>query len=100
METPAVRQGRGFCSLALRVKPGAPVSRWLGLAAGRWRLQVKAPPREGEANRELVAVLSRRLGCPKASLTVVGGLKSRDKVVRVLGLTQAEIYQKLNEPEE
>jgi hypothetical protein len=42
---------------------------------------VAAPPREGEANAELVSFLAKRLGVAKREIVVESGASSRSKVL-------------------
>lgn len=72
--------------LAIRVKPNAPRTRVIGVNPARASLEIAlhAPPREGEANEELLRFLRETLGVPRANLSLVAGSRSRDKVVRAL----------------
>lgn len=49
------------------------------------KVSVTAPPVEGRANDALVQLLAKEWGVPKRDLAIVGGLKSRDKTVRITG---------------
>ena len=71
--------------LAIRVKPNAPRTRVLGVNKDRAALEIAlhAPPRDGEANDELLRFLRESLGIPRANLNLVSGPRSRDKVVEV-----------------
>ena len=71
--------------LAIRVKPNAPRTRVLGVNKDRATLEIAlhAPPRDGEANDELLRFLRETLDVPRANLTLVSGLRSREKVVEV-----------------
>jgi uncharacterized protein YggU (UPF0235/DUF167 family) len=73
--------------LQSHVKPGASKSREgvAGLTNDAVELCVAAQAREGEANKAVVAVLSKALGLPKSDLAITHGLKSRDKTVAVHG---------------
>jgi hypothetical protein len=42
---------------------------------------VAAPPREGEANAELVSFLAKRLGVARREIVVESGASSRSKVL-------------------
>ena len=46
-------------------------------------MNIAAPPREGEANAELLDFLSGVLGIKKSALSLPRGSKSRDKIVAV-----------------
>jgi uncharacterized protein (TIGR00251 family) len=68
---------------------------------GGWRqdgaltVRVTAPPVEGQANAAVGAVLAAALGVPASAVRVVQGERGRDKLVRVAGLTAADIRRKL-----
>jgi uncharacterized protein len=79
----------------VKVTPNAARNEILGLKNGVWRIKIAAPPDKGKANKELVAYLSELLGLKKDDLAVLRGHASRDKVVSVEGLSQAEIDQRL-----
>ncbi len=60
-----------------------------GIAEGRLRVRVAAPPVEGAANEELVRFLARALGVPKSAVAVTAGAAGRRKTVTVRGVTAA-----------
>ena len=49
-------------------------------------VRLHAPPVEGAANAELVALLSVALGRPKRAIEIVGGEQSRQKRVHIKGV--------------
>ena len=82
--------------LRLRVTPRAARDEVVGWREpGVLAIRVSAPPVEGEANRAVTAVVARALRVPTSSITVVRGVRGRDKVVRVQGLAFAEIETRL-----
>ena len=62
-----------------------------------YRVKLTAPPVEGEANEQLVQVLSKRLSIPRRQIAIVSGLASRNKHVRLEGLTELEVEALLKE---
>ena len=82
--------------LRVRVQPRASRA-----GIGAWRddgvlsVRVTAPPLEGRANAAVGAVLAAALGVPASAVRVVHGEHARDKLVRVTGLTPAEIRRRL-----
>lgn len=62
---------------------------------GTLRVRVKAPPEGGRANDAVVALLARHLGVAGSSIVIVRGRTSRQKVVRVDGLTQEQVRSRL-----
>ena len=49
------------------------------------RLRVKAVPDKGKANAAAVALLSKALGVPKSSISVIAGETARLKTVAIAG---------------
>lgn len=62
-----------------------------GQRAGRVLIRLTAPPVDGAANAALCRLVARRAGVPARRVSIVYGQTSRDKVVRVEGLTAAEL---------
>jgi uncharacterized protein (TIGR00251 family) len=56
---------------------------------GRLKVQLAAPPVDGEANAALVEFLAAVLGVRKADVVVARGETGRRKTVRVAGVTAA-----------
>ena len=82
--------------LRLRVTPRAARDEVVGWREpGVLAIRVSAPPVEGEANRAVTAVVARALRVPTSSITVVRGVRGRDKVVCVQGLAFVEIETRL-----
>jgi len=72
--------------LAVLAAPRASRSEITGVAEGRLRIRLAAPPLEGEANQELVRYLARTLGVPKSAVAVTAGASGRRKTVEVRGI--------------
>ncbi len=83
------RDDVGGVVLEVLVQPRASRSRAVGVHDGRLKLQLAAPPVDGEANEALVELLARALGVRKADVTIVRGETGRRKTVRVAGVTAA-----------
>ena len=83
------------CLLALKAVPNAPrnaVTGWLGDVL---KVKVHAPALEGRANAELCDFLADQLQLPRRAVSVARGETSRHKLVRVAGLSLAEIKIRL-----
>ena len=81
--------------LHLRVSPGAGRSEIVGRHGDAWKVRVAAAPEHDKANASLVELLARRLGLAKRAVRLASGRASRDKVVKVEGLTTAETERRL-----
>ncbi len=84
-----------FCTLAVKAVPNAPRSEAVGWLGDALKVKIHAPALEGRANDALCEFLAAELGLPKRAVTVAHGDKSRQKVVRVAGLTLTEVKAKL-----
>jgi len=84
-----LRQEAGGVTLELLVQPRASRTRVVGEHDGRLKLQLAAPPVDGEANAALVEFLAGALGVRKGDVTIARGEAGRRKTVRVAGATAA-----------
>ena len=65
------------------MKPNARESRLEQLPDGTWSARLKAPPVDGKANAELVALVAKRFGVAKSSVTIRAGAGARRKLVEI-----------------
>lgn len=73
--------------LRVKVVPGASRTEIDGLYGDRLKIRVAAPPERGQANRAVVSLLADRMGLSESHVTVVGGLTSPRKIVRITQCT-------------
>ena len=71
--------------IQVKVKPNARVSVLQEVGDGPWLAQLKSPPVDGKANKELVTLIARHLGCPKSAVSIKSGAWGRVKLVKVHG---------------
>ena len=69
--------------LRIRVKPRSKTSELVREADGTWLARLKAPPVDGKANQELVALVAAHLKRPKAAVSIKSGASGRFKIVKV-----------------
>lgn len=83
MSSPSIEVTNGAITFWLRVRPRAARER-LGIdSSGELRLDVHAPPEEGEANEACRRLLARAAGVPVRAVQIVTGAHSRRKRMRV-----------------
>jgi len=82
-----VREETGGAVLELLVQPRASRTRVAGEHDGRLKVQLAAPPVDGEANAALLEFLARSLGVKRSDVTLLAGEAGRRKRVRVAGLS-------------
>ena len=90
MPSPSAYAG-GVAELEVRVIPRARRDEIAGQRSGRVLIRLTAPPVDGAANTALCRFVARRVGVPARSVSIARGQTSTDKVVRVEGLTAAEL---------
>lgn len=76
-------------------QPGARQTQLVGLHDGKPKIQLKAPPVDGAANKALIAFLAERCGVPKSAITIELGASGRTKRVEVAGLEDGPLLARL-----
>lgn len=89
------RAADGSVRIALKVVPGAKRDEIAGPLGDRLKVRVAAPPEDGKANKAVCAVIAAALGIKPKSVSVVVGLASPEKVVRVEVIDVYEVRRKL-----
>ncbi len=79
------------CLLAIKAIPNAPRSAVVGWLGDALKVKVHAPPVEGRANDALCEFLAAEFGLPRRAVTVERGDTSRQKTVRLAGLSLADV---------
>ena len=69
--------------LRVKVKPNSRFSSLIQQADGSWQARLKAPPVDGKANDELVAVIAAHFKCRRAAVVIKSGASGRNKLVSV-----------------
>jgi uncharacterized protein (TIGR00251 family) len=68
--------------ISIKVKPGCKqASRLEKQEDDSYVAFLHARAHDGEANQELIKLLSKELGVPKTQITIVSGMKGRDKLI-------------------
>lgn len=90
-----LREGQGFCTLAIKVIPRSSQNKVIGVENGALKLKLTAAPIEGAANEAVIDFFSKGLRIPKSSVELMKGQQSRHKLVRFTGLKAVEILEAL-----
>jgi len=83
-------------TLSLRVQPRASRNAVVGWSGDTLNIRLAAPPVEGAANAACLKFLADLLDIPSAQLAILRGERSRQKVVRITGLTQEEVHARFS----
>jgi uncharacterized protein len=86
-------QGATF---TVRVQPRARKNAIVGELGDALKLALTAPPVEGRANETCLEFLAEFLKVPRSSITIAAGETSRNKVIRIFGMSADELRRRLN----
>lgn len=87
-------------SLSIRIQPRASKNEIVQMESGGLKIRLTAPPVDGAANEALVKFLAHTLSVPRSHVEIVSGHTSREKVVRITGISNAEAKRVLNSKDE
>jgi uncharacterized protein len=81
--------------LRFRIIPNAKIDRVIGAHGAAIKIKLRAPAIEGKANAALYHFLADQLQIPTRNIVLEHGQKSREKLVRIDGLSEEEIHRRL-----
>lgn len=67
-----------------------------GLLDDMLKVKVAAPPEKGKTNAEVIALLAKKLGLKKKSISITKGLTNPVKIIRVYGISAEDLLNKLD----
>ncbi len=92
----AIRKTDGGVTFAVKIRPRAKRDAITGEVGGALKVALIAPPVDGKANEACIEFFAKLLKLPRSSITIAAGLTSRNKVIRVAGLSAEEVRKRLN----
>jgi uncharacterized protein len=78
--------------LRVRVQPRASANEIAGVRDGTLLVRVTAPPEGGKANEAVRKLIAKRLRVGATRVEVVRGQASRDKLLRVEGVSTEQLH--------
>ncbi len=91
----AVRDTALGASFAVKVHPRAKKNAITGEVGDALKVALTAPPVEGKANEACIEFFAKLLKVPRSSVTIAAGQSSRNKVIRVAGVSATEVRTRL-----
>jgi len=91
----AIHEKDGGVSFAVRVHPRAKKNAITGEIGDALKVSLTAPPIDGRANHASIEFFAKLLKVPRTSVTIASGLSSRNKVIRVAGLSAGQVRERL-----
>ena len=83
-------------TLSVRIQPRASRNGVSRMEDGSLKIRLTAPPVDGAANEALVKFLSETLCISKSSVEIVTGHTSREKRVKISGMSDEDVNRLLN----
>jgi uncharacterized protein (TIGR00251 family) len=93
---PVFESAKGV-SFSVKVHPRARKNAITGTVGDALKLALTAPPVEGKANQAVIEFFSELFAIPRSSVTIASGETSRNKVIRIAGVSKAAAEQRLAE---
>ncbi len=82
-----------YIEIETKIIPRASRNEIVGIEDGVARIRVTSPPVDGKANKAVTELLSKQLDVPKKNIRIVSGEKSRNKRIRILGISADEFLR-------
>ena len=90
-----IQESREGASFAIKVHPRAKKDGITGQLGETLKLSLTAPPIDGRANEACIEFFAKLLKVPRSSVTIASGQTSRNKVIRVAGVTEEYVRDRL-----
>jgi uncharacterized protein len=81
--------------LSVRIQPRAKKNAITGEIGNALKVSLTAPPIDGRANEACIEFFAKLLKAPRTSVTIASGLTSRNKLIRVAGVSAAELRERI-----
>jgi uncharacterized protein len=81
--------------LRVHVVPKAKINKVVGEHGGAIKIKLRAPAVEGKANSALISFLADELNISRRRIVTEQGLRSRNKLIRIEGLSEADARRRL-----
>src|SRR5260370_36245925 len=84
-----------MATLRIHIVPNAKSNKVIGEHDAAIKIKLRAPAIEGKANAALRSFLAEELKIPERAIVLEYGHKSRDKLIRIDGLSEEEVRARL-----
>jgi uncharacterized protein len=91
----AIRESSNSICFTVRIHPRAKKNAITGKIGDALKISLTAPPVKGRANEACIAFLADLLNIPRCSVTITSGQSSRNKMIRVIGVSAEWIRTRL-----
>jgi uncharacterized protein len=90
----AIQELANDVTFGVKVHPRAKKNAITGEIGDSLKLSITAPPVDGKANDACIEFFSKLLRIPRSSITIASGQNSRNKVIRIAGISAEMIRER------
>ncbi|MFZ1165629.1 MAG: DUF167 domain-containing protein [Candidatus Sulfotelmatobacter sp.] len=90
-----IQESAGGVSFTVKIHPRARKDAITGEFGDALKLSLTSPPVDGRANEACIEFFAKLLMVPRSSVTIASGQTSRQKVIRVSGLSAEEVRRRI-----
>jgi uncharacterized protein len=90
-----LQESAGGVAFAVKVHPRAKKNAITGELGDALKVSLTTPPVDGRANQACIEFFAKLLKVPRSSVTIASGQTSRNKVIRVAGISAAELGKRI-----
>ena len=91
----AIKNSLSGATFPVKVHPRGKKNAITGEVGDALKVALTAPPADGKANEACIEFFAKLLNLPRSSVTIAAGQTSRNKVIRVLGLTAQQVRDRI-----
>ncbi len=91
----AISQSGQAVTFAVKIHPRAKKNAITGELGDVLKVSLTTPPIEGRANEACIEFFAKLLKVPRSSVTIASGHSSRNKIIRVEGLSAQEVRRRI-----
>jgi uncharacterized protein (TIGR00251 family) len=91
----AFHETSGGVTFAVKIHPRARKNAITGELGNALKISLTSPPVEGRANEACIEFFANLLKVPRSSVTIASGQSSRQKVIRISGLSAEELRRRI-----
>ncbi len=92
-----LKESQAGTTFAVKIHPRAKKNAITGQVGDALKVALTAPPIDGKANQACIEFFAKLLKVPRSSVTIAAGQTSRNKVIRVAGLSAPQVRERLGD---
>ncbi|OGW08563.1 MAG: YggU family protein [Nitrospinae bacterium RIFCSPLOWO2_12_39_16] len=92
-----LKEDKNGVVFTVKVQPRSSKNEICGIYGDAVKIKLTSPPVEGEANESLINFLSKSLNISKGQIEIIGGHKSKNKLIKMRGVKRERIEECLKQ---